>query len=280
MCSRRSASSPQQVRADGLDRLADLDQADANRFVDQPVVEVTPLEVPLDHADRLGDVIQTRPVVPAQRGTASARTSSRSRSLRVGCTDVDLHAQHLLELRTDGEDLEGSSSRSELDEEVDVASGSFVPAGYRAEDGHRPPVMARDDGLDLVAVSLHQLAQRGRPQVGHGRRVRLRNPAEWSESVRSRSATGSQTQLRALEPIWPWFAAAQPQPCGRVLDACWPARRRRPGTATSAPWGDDNPSWAGASCSALGGTRTPNLLIRSSLRALDRGCPPLSVSTA
>lgn len=46
----------------------------------------------------------------------------------------------------------------------------------RLSDGNRAPVMARDDGLDLVAASLNQIPQRGRPQVGHGHRVR---PTRW-----------------------------------------------------------------------------------------------------
>src|SRR5690606_36396719 len=63
-----------------LDRLADLDEADADSVVDQAIVQVASGEVIADRLDGTGDVREPSLALPAQRGTASAMISSRNRS--------------------------------------------------------------------------------------------------------------------------------------------------------------------------------------------------------
>ena len=73
---------------------------------------------------------------------------------------IDLDAQGFLELDPDREDLDRSRVGSEFDEEVDVTARELVSPCDRTEDRDGMPVVACDDGLDLISMSLDQSSQR------------------------------------------------------------------------------------------------------------------------
>ena len=73
----------------------------------------------------------------SQTNSLGQDVATESLAQRLPCAQVDLHAQRLLELGAQSEDLERPGARLELDEEVDVAVWSLVTARHRPEDRHR-----------------------------------------------------------------------------------------------------------------------------------------------
>ena len=71
----------QEVFWERLDRLADLDETNPDGIKHQAVAEVATLQMCSDRVDRGADVLESLPVVPAQRVTMSRRTSCRTPSL-------------------------------------------------------------------------------------------------------------------------------------------------------------------------------------------------------
>ena len=69
-------------------------------------------------------------------------------------------AEQPLELSVETQQVEQRAARGEVHEQVDVAARALLPAGDRAEQPDPAAAVPGGNRLDIVAVPLHQGAQR------------------------------------------------------------------------------------------------------------------------